>query len=670
MATVYAGYQEAVDRRVAIKVLPPHPGLDAQFVDRFQLEARTIARLQHPHILPVYDYGTEGDVLYLVMAYIDGGSVEDYVADGAVSLSVTSRVLTEIAGAVDYAHRQNVIHRDIKPGNILLDSEGHALLADFGIAKLAESSANLTGTGVVGTPAYMSPEQAQGLPLDGRSDVYSLGVVIFQMLTGTTPFPAPTLVQVMLKVMQEPAPNVLEMVEGLPAGLGPVMERVMAKDPDERYQTTTDFANAFKAALHTPAATTEQITAASASATVALKSTAAAQKKAQMSQPASDSQTIIVQQGLNPLVLLGGFAIIAVALVAIVLLVVSNDGGSPALTATNPPDNTPVVAAIPTPEDAVTPVAVAQSFGRVSYSNVAALGDAVIIRADGLNPLPGGRFYIAWLLNTTDETYLNVGQLIVDSQGSGSLTFTDPEGRLLPSLFNAVVFSLEDELNMGDTPNGEIAYSGFVPPEVPTALREILVASVNGLGGTPPDVEGGSLLEGAITEAEFAAQHAELAARASTVGGMLPHAEHTINILRGEEIDYDNNGVGENPGRGIGVYVFADFIEAVVDNALNAPGSTESLEINAENIRVCLDNTRIRADRVGELALELLATDTLEAVTDQFTESVRVSMEIQTGFDLNENGIIEPFEGECGLEQIDFYGLQLAVLTITRGDLD
>src|SRR5690606_18262361 len=187
MPAVYLGYQESVDRQVAVKILPPHPGLDENFVERFQLEAKTIARLQHPHILPLYDYGTQEDIVYLVMAYADGGTLDDYVVDGPMPLPLVEKFLREIAGALDYAHRRGVIHRDIKPGNILMDGEGHALLADFGIVKLAEGGTNLTGTGVVGTPAYMAPEQAQGAPIDARADIYSLGVVVYQMLTGKQP---------------------------------------------------------------------------------------------------------------------------------------------------------------------------------------------------------------------------------------------------------------------------------------------------------------------------------------------------------------------------------------------------------------------------------------------------------------------------------------------------
>ena len=146
MATVYKAYQPEIDRYVAIKVLPQALAADTQFVKRFRLEARTIARLQHPHILPLYDYGDENGILYLVMAYAESGSLADRIRQGAIPLPEIEHIFDEVSSALDYAHRQNVIHRDIKPDNILIDHEGHSLLSDFGIVKLMENSAGATAT--------------------------------------------------------------------------------------------------------------------------------------------------------------------------------------------------------------------------------------------------------------------------------------------------------------------------------------------------------------------------------------------------------------------------------------------------------------------------------------------------------------------------------------------
>jgi tRNA A-37 threonylcarbamoyl transferase component Bud32 len=676
MATVYIGYQEAVDRKVAIKVLPPHPGLDDQFIERFQIEARTIARLQHPHILPLYDYGQVDDILYLAMAYIEGGTLEDLIQEGPMPVRRVERVLREVASALDYAHRQGIIHRDIKPGNILLDSEGHALLADFGIAKIA-GGANLTGTGVVGTPAYMAPEQAQGSQVDTRADIYALGVVIYQMLTGQQPFTAETPMKVLLKVLQEPVPDIMQVVDGLPEELGEVMQQVMAKEPDMRYQSAVSFAEAFSRAIHR---SDESLAAARREVNLErpaddeLPTMAKGSRPPATTMPAgkrgeNDSQTIIVQQGANPLILLGGFAIIAVAIVAVVILVLGSQGGGDDDNETTPTPGavaavTDEVADTPTPTEppVIAPTPSVETFGRLTFNTVGAMGDSVNMQTSGLRPPGSGLTYVAWLLNTTDGSTVRLGNLAVDPLGSAVLAYTDEEGRMLPAFFNAIIITLETTGAVGDVPAGDTAYSSQVPPDIMTLLTEMFVESEDGLSG-------GSLLDGALAEARTAAQHAGLAAGSSTLGALQTHAEHTVNILRGTQEDLDGTGGGQNPGRGVGVYFFVDAIEGHVDTALAAPTSNRELEINAEYIRVCLQNTRIRADGVIELEGELLASESVEAVADQAAESQQLAEQLQSGFDLNDDGIVNPFEGECGLEQITTYGILISAMDIVEGPL-
>jgi non-specific serine/threonine protein kinase len=250
MATVYKGYHRELDRSVAIKVLPPHPGRDPREIERLRTEARVIARLQHPHILPLFDFDAQGDVLYLIMAFVSGGTLRDLLAAGDLPLERVEALVREVASALDYAHRQGVIHRDIKPGNILIDHEGHALLADFGIAKLLDGATTLTDLGgVVGTPAYMSPEQCQGELIDQRGDVYSLGAVVFEMLTGRPPFVSSNALALVAKHLTAPVPRVDEMRGGLPPGINDVLQQALAKQPSERHQTARAFYDAFAAAL-------------------------------------------------------------------------------------------------------------------------------------------------------------------------------------------------------------------------------------------------------------------------------------------------------------------------------------------------------------------------------------------------------------------------------------
>ncbi len=180
MATVYHAYDPRFEREVALKVLPREMLHDLQFRTRFEREAKTIAMLEHPAIVPVYDFGEEDGQPYFVMRYMTGGSLSDRMKKGPMTVQEAAHLMTHIAPALDDAHAKGIIHRDLKPGNILFDQFNEPYISDFGIAKLSASQANVTGSAIIGTPAYMSPEQAQGEGIDGRSDIYALGVILFE----------------------------------------------------------------------------------------------------------------------------------------------------------------------------------------------------------------------------------------------------------------------------------------------------------------------------------------------------------------------------------------------------------------------------------------------------------------------------------------------------------
>jgi serine/threonine protein kinase len=250
MATVYKAYEPELDRYVALKVLPVEFLRDAGFGERFQREARVVARLEHPNIVPIFAYGIEEQqrIPWMAMRLIAGGHVGDRIGENRLNVTETVALITQVADALDYAHGQGVIHRDIKPQNILLDTKGRVYLADFGIARLAESSGALTRSGVItGTPQYMAPEQATGEPIDHRSDVYSLGVVAYKILAGRAPFDAPTPVALLMKHANEPVP--VPATEVVPAVLAGPLLRALEKRPRNRWQSAGEFARALQAGL-------------------------------------------------------------------------------------------------------------------------------------------------------------------------------------------------------------------------------------------------------------------------------------------------------------------------------------------------------------------------------------------------------------------------------------
>jgi len=240
MAEVFLARDRLLDRLVAIKILFPEFAADPSFVARFRREAQSAANLNHPNIVGVYDWGKERGTYYIVMEYIDGRSVSDILrADGPIEAKQAARIAAEVAGALGFAHRKGVVHRDVKPGNVLITEAGEVKVADFGIARAMTSSSeeNLTQTGsVMGTATYFSPEQAQGKPVDPRSDLYSLGVVLYEMASGKPPFSADSPVAIAYKHVQEPLPPLRDQVPGVPAAYEAITVKALAKDADDRYQ--------------------------------------------------------------------------------------------------------------------------------------------------------------------------------------------------------------------------------------------------------------------------------------------------------------------------------------------------------------------------------------------------------------------------------------------------
>jgi serine/threonine-protein kinase len=320
---------------------------DKEFVERFRREALSVADLSHPNILHVYDAGFSDGVYYIVMAFVDGGSLKEMIMRGPLEMEYAVSVVAQIADALHHAHQHGLVHRDVKPNNILMTRDGRPLLTDFGIAKAVHESTGLTRTGTsIGTPEYMAPEQIQGQKVDARTDIYALGIVLYEALTGWTPFSTTTPVATLYKQVNEPPPPLRQANINIPVWLEDVALKALEKSPQDRFQEADDFAEALRQhrapeRVATPAPTTVSRT----------------QTRAE---PGPKQRRKLV-----PL-LIGGIVLLVLALVAIVAAVLLSGGGGPAPEYTRVVPRATESSAIVTPE----PLSLRDGGGQVDWQVV------------------------------------------------------------------------------------------------------------------------------------------------------------------------------------------------------------------------------------------------------------------------------------------------------------
>jgi serine/threonine protein kinase len=422
MAAVYKAYQLGkMNRYVALKVLPQQLAKESEFVGRFNQEANVLAKLQHPRILPVFDFGEAEGYMYIVMPFVDSGTLADSLHGNPLPLPQVRSFTVQVAEALDYAHARGLVHRDVKPSNVLVDERGNCLLSDFGISKILEGTEKFTATGgVIGTPAYMSPEQGRGETLDARSDIYSVGIMLYEMATGRVPFKAETPIAVIFKHIQDPLPPPRSINPALPEAVEQVIFKALAKRPEDRYQTAGDMARAIKAAIPESVGLSEPLESANAPIEPGAVTIQATSKVQTMSPTAIAEKP---QTGLPKWIpAVGGLALIAIIVLAVVIG--SNSGISIANQSTVTPAPTTAVHPTAVPPTVVSLTAVSPAIAPTSATEVANWAVSFVYNF----PTP------FWTAGTHEYTLLSACSSVPDLNGTWTRSFqVSDNAQLIPT---------------------------------------------------------------------------------------------------------------------------------------------------------------------------------------------------------------------------------------------
>lgn len=609
MAQVYRAIQPTIERPVAVKVLYSHLVASAGFVDRFKREARSLGQLQHPQIVQVIDFDVQGDLYYMVMDFIPGKTLRAFL-DGSGPLDPVRAldIIAQLTEALAFAHRRGLIHRDIKPGNVLFRDAActDAVLTDFGIGRLVDDLSMTVSGSVIGTPAYMSPEASLGLPVDARTDLYSLGITLYEMVTGTVPYRSDTPLSVIRKQIDTPLPPLREQYTHLPEPLIRIIERALEKDADRRYQRAEDLAADIKAARLMLAA---PVASPSIGVTTTPLTATPSQRLAASPQPAPPAAAPRRKPhggalGLLALVLVLGLTIAAVRTRSASEL--SN------VEPTAAPQATGVAAPVPSeatpPAGAGTPpLLLPESFGALEFADRAELAvGRFLLRLNRVPQPPAGSQYQLWL-QAGVEPPRNAGRLTVDA---GQILQTGDLQANLIRPGSRVLVSLEPEGGEPTAPGEQIFFTGELADPAATALQRLLVEEQSGAGR----------LRSAFEQARLADEHASFAQAELAAGDLAfarRHAEHVVNILDGADGaffgDLNGDGRAENPGDNIGVRRHLLDSRALVGEALAASTPTGERETHGAAATAAIDDSLALMNQAIGQAQALLAAPDIAA---------------------------------------------------------
>jgi len=656
MAEVYLGTHESFGQ-VAVKVLRGLLERDSDQLARFKRESEVISDLKHPNIVQMLDYTVVDETPCLVMEYISGPTLAAHLKflrdrKQQLPIGIIANLLSGLASALDYAHAKGMVHRDIKPANVLLKSSSQdihtqktlpldvqPILTDFGLVRLLDSTMHTTAGSVAGTPAYMSPEQARGEKVDKRTDIYSLGIMLYEMLSGSVPFQADSTFGLLMQhINEQPAP-----IQGISQDLQALLDRALAKDPSLRYESAGQLANEFMAIFNgqTVSPGTLHIAQLARQAFVA--------DQPSKPQPEERRQNRWIRMVIE---------FIIVVAIGVVLLQVFNRNR---VTAADP--NTPV--------------------GRMRFRDFEFFNDRVEITLNDIPQLEEGMHYEARLVGNDGETVRDIGPIILGASGVWRLEYRDPDFENLLRDFDQVQITLEQDDSPISAPPGEVVYSSVFPPEALVPVRNVVVsyselpdqgpllqnlwyysadyinASINGVGEITVD-------EALVQALE---NNNEAALRKRT--------EEVINIIAGDSsdqyLDYDQDGQIDDLGDRYGSLPNGDrlgYIRETILNAQNAADaadSTPTIRTNSENIQVCLQNVEGWTNQILELALQLNELPFGPDMEPIVSELSTLGTTLLKGTDADKNGDIGTVAGECGATAAYQYGWDMIDMLIFTG---
>jgi len=659
MAEVYLGTHLTLDRPVAVKVMHSYIEADPDLQSRFEREAKVVAGLRHPSIVQIFDYDTAEGHPYIVMEYLMGPSLavflrELHTHNHRLQPVQIARLLITIATALDYAHEHGVVHRDIKPGNIILHNKTNDILidqpitertdpviTDFGLVRIAQAATQTASGAVSGTPAYMSPEQAQGQKVDHRTDIYSLGVVLYEMVAGRIPFEGDTSWTLIFKHINEPPPAIM----GIQPTVQRVIDRALAKKPEDRYQTARELAAEYM----------EAIGMVSEANTLRMSLPSTSQASITLSKMRKRASTPTWAQ-LIPLVVIG------LLVVALTLL------GIPRLLAFNQPTQIPTQLSLPTEEhtaevhttdqaptepNGVVPIASGDPIGLLRFQDGTAPADAVTVSTSSMPLPPEGNQYEVWLIQDDAEQRISIGTLAFDQENKGSLNHVDGEGRNLLGTFSALEITLEpNDANPNSSNN--IAFSVRLPESGLTHVRHLLYS----FGATPNQIGFIRGLDGNTRLLTDLSTQMLAAFESGNDAEVMLKAENMLSVIVGNRSedykDWNGNGVIEDSSDGYGLLLNGDnlgYIQGTythADLALTSPDATENMLTHGEHVKASALNV---SDWTAQLRAQLVTIFENPTSPDReaaIRQAVALANQIRTGLDLNGNENIEPIPGEGG----------------------